>query len=160
MKIPETFLPDKNLDDKVEQLSLGKKISLEDQEQIHKKLSVYTEEYLKARETGWSGILYISDRFGENRYRFIKKTLEGIMHNEYKQANWDITDYYHDETSKNETSKDDDIFNELYEAVLWKRLDKDSIHIIYTSDYMSFRIAEDKRKKEMLLSGAVILNIW
>ncbi|MDP2908345.1 MAG: hypothetical protein Q8N77_00915 [Nanoarchaeota archaeon] len=148
MKIPPTFIPDKNLEEKTEQLLKEKKISFkpEDYDFIYKRLSSSLYDYINLKLNSLDGILCISDT-KENRYGLIKDILEEIIARLNVSYKLELLNYYGE-------PEDKDLFNELNNAVSYKIQDKSSMCIIYTSERMTDEIAKDVTKWRMLMSKA------
>lgn len=146
MKIPQTFIPNKNLEEKTEQLLKEKKISFkpEDYDFIYKRLSSSLYDYINLKLNSLDGILCISDT-KENRYGLIKDILEEIIAKLNVSYKLELLNCYGE-------PEDKDLFNELNNAVSYKIQDKSSMCIIYTSERMTDEIAKDVTKWRMLMS--------
>ncbi|MDP2906502.1 MAG: hypothetical protein Q8O03_01030 [Nanoarchaeota archaeon] len=154
MKLPKTFVPEKSLEEKTKQLLKEKKTPFDsdDYDITYKKLSGSLYDYINARGSGWKGIFYISDNFEKNRHELIKNMLEDIISGLSMSCNWRLLNYYGE-------LGNEDLFNELYQAVLYEKLDESSICIVYTSSRMTDRLAEDVTKWQMLMRGASICSL-
>lgn len=151
MNLPETFRPKKNIDKKIKKL-LKDKNSF-DYDNLYRKLSGYLDSFLKTRETGWQGVFYISDKFEESRYIFVKNILDDIMTNldtKYSYDKWELKNYYGVLEGNNHS---------LYNAAIWGGLDKSLIVLIYTSKEETQELIKDARKKAMLGHKAMVISI-
>jgi hypothetical protein len=157
MKLPKTFVPEKDLDNKLEQLLKEKKefsnLNDDDHDQIYKKLFGYLCNYLNAKTTDWKGILYINDHSEKNKYELVKNMLKDMADNKlsmpYNSYNWRLLNFFGN-------PRDEDLFYKLYQAILYEKLDESSMCIVYTSNHMTDELAKDVTKWQMLMANTVI----
>jgi len=139
MKLPESFKPKENLDDKTEEMLTGKK--------LYEDLFTQFKNYLEKRAEGFNVMFYISDRFKESRYPHVKEIIQEAA-DKLHISNCEVHDFYQKVGSK-------DLDALFFRPVL----DEQLIHIIYTSDAATEKLTADDRQRAVLFSIAFITTV-